>query len=155
MLNSLMLLAFIPMMPHDIPLPVVILMKSFLDFELIPDLFPVALDEDELEGPEPYSNALEFGYEDSVWISNAGEVLSSVLVMLCILPLVLILRKCKNSTISNYFSGLASSYKWSFFIRAWIEIYLEIGIATILQILAPSDANNSLLTNSILVQHWV
>jgi len=150
MVNSLMLLAFIPMMPNNIALPVVALMKSFLDFEIIPNLFELILDEDEFVGPEPYSNAQEFGYDNSVWIINGGEMLSSVLVMFCFLPVALAMRKCKNSTIASYFAGVVISYKWSFFIRAWIEIYLELGIATVLQILGPSDSNVTLLTNSIL-----
>jgi len=54
MLNTLQILAFVPMMPNKIPLPLVAVLKSFLEFEVIPNLFEYMQDEDEFVGEKPY-----------------------------------------------------------------------------------------------------
>ena len=45
---------------------------------------------------------------------------------------------------------MVANYRWSFFIRAWIEIYLEVIVAAYLQVLHPAFDNVLLSFNSIL-----
>ena len=90
------------------------------------------MDEDEFVGEEPYKEAKDYGFDDSVFLLNSGEMISSSLVMTAILPIAILLMKCKNQRIAGYFYDIARSYRWSFFIRAWIEIYLEICVAAFL-----------------------
>ena len=51
-------------------------MKSFLDFDILPNFFEYALENFAESGPEPYSNAKDFGYDHSVFLINGGDVLS-------------------------------------------------------------------------------
>jgi hypothetical protein len=76
LLNTMLILAFIPLMKTPIPLGLSEMMKGFLDFELIPNLFVYGLDEGEMTGTEPYKEAEDFGFETNVFIMNAGEQLS-------------------------------------------------------------------------------
>jgi len=45
---------------------------------------------------------------------------------------------------------MLTSFHWSFFLRTWIEIYLEILVAAYLQILSPGWDNSITSVNSIL-----
>ena len=76
MLNALQILAFIPMMTSRIPLRLEATMKGFLDFGYVPNVFEYALDDSEFIGNEPYKLASDFGFENSVFLINGGEVIS-------------------------------------------------------------------------------
>ena len=126
------------MMSTKIPLPLSAVLSSFLEFSVIPNLFEYAL-EGKLENePEPYKEAFDFGFETSTFLMNGGEMLCSTLVMMTILPIAILLRKCRHHRVAGYFHDVVTGYKWSFFIRAWIEIYLEVLVAAYLQVLHPS-----------------
>ena len=57
MMNTLQILAFIPMMQHEIPIQLESALKSFLDFDIVPNLFEYVMDEDDFVGPSPYDEA--------------------------------------------------------------------------------------------------
>ena len=42
------------MMPNKIPLPLVAVLTSFLEFDIVPNLFEWMHDEDEFVGEKPY-----------------------------------------------------------------------------------------------------
>ena len=42
------------MMPNKIPLPLVVVLKSYLEFSIFPNLFEFMMDEDEFVGEKPY-----------------------------------------------------------------------------------------------------
>jgi hypothetical protein len=136
------MIAFIPLMRTPIPLVISEMLKSFLDFDVLPNLFAYMWDEKDLENTEPYPEALEFGFESGVFLANGGEMLSQAVCVLMLLPLALLLSKCKHHKIAGYFYDFAKSYRWSFFIRSWTEIFLEVYIAAYLQILRPSYENH-------------
>ena len=51
MINTLQLLAFIPLMSTNIPIRLAEVLKSFLEFGLVPNVFEYAMDESEFLGP--------------------------------------------------------------------------------------------------------
>lgn len=108
------------------------------------------LDEVDFVGEKPYKEAYEFGFEESVFLLNAGEMLSQLIAMLMILPVALLLQQIRNHKIAGYFFDIVRSYRWGFFIRGWIEIYIELLCAATLQSLAPSYDNSTLTANTVL-----
>ena len=64
------------MMKTPLPLPLRATLISFLEFEIIPNLFEFMISEDETEETEPYTEAKEFGFETTVFIMNAGEMIT-------------------------------------------------------------------------------
>ena len=66
------------------------------------------------------------------------------------MPIALLLQHVKNHHIAGYFHDVVKSYHWAFFIRAWIEIFLEVVIAAFLQVLYPSFDNTLHVANTIL-----
>ena len=68
MLNTLLMLAFIPMMSTSLPLPLSAVLKSFLEFEIIPNLFEFMMDENQFEGETPHKEAVDFGFENAVFL---------------------------------------------------------------------------------------
>ena len=128
-------------MKTTLPLPLAATLKSFLEFAIIPNLFEYMISDEDTEGTEPYKEAEEFGFESSVFIANSGEMITQIFVLLPIWPLAVCLRKVKNHNIAGYFHDVMHSYRWSFFIRAWIEIFLEVVVAAFLQVLRPAYGN--------------
>ena len=126
------------MMSTELPLPLSAVLSSFLEFSLIPNLFEYALEEKLDDEPVPHKEAVDFGYETSTFLMNGGEMICSTIVMMTILPIAILLRKCRHHRVAGYFHDVVKGYRWSFFIRAWIEIYLEVLVAAYLQVFYPS-----------------
>ena len=66
-----------------------------------------------------------------------------------LLPIALLLSKCKYKRIAGYFYDIVANYRWAFFIRAWIEIYLELMVASYIQVLYPAFGNTFVAINTI------
>ena len=56
-------------------------------------------------------------------------MLSNILVLLLLLPIAMALRYCRHHHVAGYFHDVVKTYRWSFWIRALIEVYLEVMIA--------------------------
>ena len=58
------------------------MMKGLLEFEIIPNLFEFALDEDDFTGDKPFKKAREFGFDHAVFLINGGEMLTQTILLL-------------------------------------------------------------------------
>ena len=76
MMNSLLIIAFIPMMSTVLPLPLESTLKGFLEFGIFPNFFEFMIDEKDDKADEPYYEASRFGYDGSGFLYNAGETFS-------------------------------------------------------------------------------
>jgi len=65
---------------------------------------------------------------------NAGEVLFALFVTLGVYPLIWGLSKCKYEKVKNKCTGMLEEYKYGVFIRYWIQSYLDLGMASAIQI---------------------
>jgi hypothetical protein len=132
MLNTLQLLAFIPMMGTVIPLALDTMLKAFLELDIVPNLFEYFLAEDDMVGPTPYSYAKRFGFDHSVFLMNAGEMISQTVLFFMMLPIACLFKKCKNHKVAGYFYDVIKSFQWSFFLRMLVELFLEVIVAAYL-----------------------
>ena len=114
-------------MPTELPYQPRKTLSAMHDFNVFPNIFEKALPEDQCdESDEPYDKAVEFGYDTPIFLKNGGTVLCQTIILACILPLAMLLMKCKKAAIAGFFADIVSAYRWSFFIRAWICMYLNL-----------------------------
>ena len=55
MMNSLQIIAFIPIMSTNLPLPLSQTLKGFLEFDIFPNFFEFMMDENDDKADKPYS----------------------------------------------------------------------------------------------------
>ena len=87
-------------------------LSGLLNIELTPNMFEYVLDEDEFVEQEPYDLAKSYGFDNNVFLINCGGILVNALVILLLIPIILLLGKCKNSKVANWAKKTVYSYKW-------------------------------------------
>ena len=99
---------------------------------LIPNIFIKIFKDDSTSSP--YNNALQYGLSTSVFWINIGPDIMNLLIFLAPFPIIYILSKLLQGKISSKFSLLLDNYKYSVFLRYWIQSYLDIGIFSFVQL---------------------
>jgi hypothetical protein len=97
------------------------------------------------EGVKPYEKALLLGYETTQFLINCGEMLSAFFIFIGLYPILFCLKKIiapryPKSFIHAKLLALLHDYHWNFFSRYFIESYMEIVVATLLQVIYAEDA---------------
>ncbi|CAG9335181.1 unnamed protein product [Blepharisma stoltei] len=106
-------------------------MRSFLNnlnsFNLFPNVFQYFIDKN--KGNTPYSQAEEFGFDTDLILINQGNDFTLLLGSIAALPLILYFSRCSNRWIGNKFTKRLKDYQYAFYLRFWIQCYLELGAA--------------------------
>jgi hypothetical protein len=144
MINNIQIVGYIPMMHIDLPIGLSSFFKSLLDFSLVPNLFEYFVTDD---SPKNIKSARRVGIDSSLFIMNAGELLTTFFLMLMSWPVSLMLSNCSNHKVAKYFYDISSSFRWSFFIRFLIEGYIDFTFAALFQLHNAEAASFSLLAN--------
>jgi hypothetical protein len=80
----------------------------------------------------PYFEARDFGFSTSLFWVNFGKNVIIFLFFVFMIPVLFGLSRIRK--ISGICLKALSNYKFCFFLRFWIQIYLEIGIFALIQI---------------------
>ncbi|CAG9335179.1 unnamed protein product [Blepharisma stoltei] len=106
-------------------------MRSFLNnlssFNLFPNVFPYFIDKN--KGNTPYSQAEEFGFDTDLILINQGNDFTLLLGSIAALPLILYFSRCSHRWIGKKFTKRLGDYQYAFYLRFWIQCYLELGAA--------------------------
>jgi hypothetical protein len=145
--NTIQVLAFIPMCELNLPLPLSAFFTSLLNFNLIPNVFGYFVPD---EASVSFSRAEAVGINSSVFLLNGGELITTFVLGLLLWPLSLFLLRVKAAKIGDFFRKMAEDFQWSYFIRFCFESQLELTIAALLQMPKLSASSISLIMNSIL-----
>jgi hypothetical protein len=155
-INTLQLMSLIPMMNIDIPIFLFGVLSGLRGYSPIPNVLEYIIDR---EGPKPYNRAVLMGYESSQFLLNCGEMISTLFIIISLLPILILLRKMfsikkRNSWIYSIVDRSILNYKWNVFTRFFVESYIEIGIAVFMQIWIVRDESiyesSNLIINLIL-----
>lgn len=79
-------------------------------------------------------HAQDFGFSSGLFLANSGPVLACFLGLLAWLGVVLLLRQVPSLPVQLYAQSKLKRFKWGYFVRLWIEIYLPLTIAAGLQV---------------------
>jgi hypothetical protein len=147
MINSIQMIGYIPMMDIDLPLALSEFFKSVLDFNLIPNLFQYFVHD---SSAAPPSRVQRVGTNSSLFILNAGQTLVTFLMVLSLWPVFCLLSRLKNHKVAGYFYDAAGAFKWNYFIRFFIEGYLDLFVAAVVQLNALSLGSVNFGFNAVL-----
>jgi hypothetical protein len=146
LINSLQLLGYIPMMNLQFALPVTELLKSLL-FSFLPNSFKYFLPDPSTSIPD---SAKRIDTDSSLFLLNAGDIITVLLASLLTVPIFLCLSQTKHERLSKYSIQRLQSFRWNFFLRFLIESYVELCFAAILQCIEVSRDTYLSVINSVL-----
>ena len=82
----------------------------------------------------PYLEAENYGINTSVFWINMGPNATTFLCFIFMIPVVYVLSKSKIAKIAMRFGNIWKNYQFGFFLRYWIQCYLDIGFYSIIQL---------------------
>ncbi|CAG9312409.1 unnamed protein product [Blepharisma stoltei] len=157
MLNTVQFFSYIPYANYPITDKVSAFLKSMNDFNFVPNLFLLFIDEN--QSNPPYYRARKFGYESSLILANIGNDITVLCGAIAVIPIVYYFSKCSQRFIGKKLKKMLREYKFGTFLRFWIVCYLEIGFTSIIGILSTEDygrlENPLRLTNYLLCWFFI
>ncbi|CAG9321677.1 unnamed protein product [Blepharisma stoltei] len=129
-LNFLTLLSYLPLSGIDFSQKIRYFFQNLLSFNLFPNIFEWFVDEN--NGGKPYKNAYEAGFETDLLFLNSGSDFTAILLLIIAIPFVYYFSNCSCKYIAQKIEKILKSYKFAIFLRFWIQIYLEIGISSLI-----------------------
>ncbi|CAG9312389.1 unnamed protein product [Blepharisma stoltei] len=151
LLNTIQLLSYIPYASYPLSDKVSAFFKSINDFNLVPNLFLLFIDEN--NSKVPYSRAKKYGYDSYLLLVNIGNDATILCGIITIIPLVYYFSKCSQRFIGKKLQKILKEYKFDTFLRFWIISYLEIGFAAIIGVL--STEYSEILENSLQLTNYL
>ena len=83
---------------------------------------------------ETYLEASEYGFSNSLFVYNAGTYILSFLGFVAIIPCIYLLSKITHGYLGVQCEKILKNYKYSFFLRFWLQGYLDLGVFAIVEI---------------------
>ena len=144
-INTVMILAFIPLTNNKLTPKLRSFYSGLNDINFVPNLFEMIFNES--ESPNPLDRAKEYGFESNLFLVISGEVFTVLVALLLLVPVIWVLSKINSCKVK--FSSYLKNYKYNFFLRFWIEAYLEVAIGAINQVYSV-ESNWSSVFNYVL-----
>ena len=127
LINTIQVLHFIPMASIPITPMLAGFFKSFDQLGFVPNFFEYIFE----KSPNHHQNSLAYGYESNLFLLNAGEPISMLLVTLLIWPFLFGLSKIK--CLKKGVLKFLNIYKFGVPLRFVMNGYLELAIAVFIQ----------------------
>ncbi|CAG9326438.1 unnamed protein product [Blepharisma stoltei] len=148
MTNVIEVLSFITLSGIPLSASVYTFLNNLNSFNIMPNIFEKYVDSS--NGEKPYKQAYDYGYETNLFLLNCGSILTSLCIIVICFPIVAFLSKCTYRWIGKKFTEQLREYKFSVFIRFWLESYIEIGAAALIGLLNFPVNNGTEIFNIII-----
>ena len=130
LLNNIQLISYFPLCSIDFSQEMIDFYQGIGNYNPIPDVFKSILSETSSEAPN--EKCKRVGITTTVFWANFGKNVISLVGYLCLIPIILIGLIFKS--LRGKCFKLLKNYRYSLFIRFFIQTYLEILLFSILQI---------------------
>lgn len=131
-MNSMDVIAYLPLNSITYPGGLVLYFSTLGSLNLLPNpatyLFSIS------NTSEPYLEARRFGFETSYFLYNNGILTAYFIVYVSLIPIFFIGSRIFKNSIGLKCSNYLKNYKYGFFLRFWLQSYINIGILSIIQI---------------------
>ena len=131
LINNIQVVSYIPISDNPLTPTLNNCFQSFGSMHLIPSISKVFFSPSNDTGP--YTQAGNYGFSTDIFLYNAGSYILTFLGALLSWPLVYLFSKCRLGGISTKFQKVLISYRYSFFIRFWIQGYLDLAFFVTIQ----------------------
>ena len=129
-LNTIQLIIFMPLNSIEYPEKLAKMSSSLMEYNLIPNLLSYCFSPNSTT--LPYDKAYEFGIQSSIIFINIGSLIVMFFGFLILFTILVIIEK--KFWNSEKLTVMKLKYQYGFFIRFWIQGYLEFGVFSIIQI---------------------
>ncbi|CAG9335172.1 unnamed protein product [Blepharisma stoltei] len=147
-MNTLQILSYLTLSGIPFSSKIRAFLNNLNSFNLFPNMFSYLIDEK--EGNTPYSQAQDFGYETDLILINQGNDFTLILASIVALPLIYYFSKCSQRWIGSKLRKTLKSYQFAFYLRFWIQCYLELGAAVSIGIIELKFINATQIINFII-----
>ncbi|OMJ81592.1 hypothetical protein SteCoe_17901 [Stentor coeruleus] len=148
LLNTIQLISYISLGSNPLTTKLKTFLSSFGQYNIVPNAGYYIFSPN--SSTEPYLEARRFGFKSSTFLLNTGQIFTSCFTILIMWFFIFIISRLPYFKNARKIKNLLSNYKYSFFIRFWIQSCLEIGICAIIQIrsdiLIPQDGHFNLFS---------
>ncbi|CAG9335208.1 unnamed protein product [Blepharisma stoltei] len=148
MMNTLQILSYLTLSGIPISSKMSAFLNDLNSFSLFPNAFSYFIKEK--EGTIPYSQAKSFGFDTDLILLNQGDDFTLILASIFAFPAVFLFSRCSYRWLGKKFKKSMRAYKYSFYLRFWIQCYLELGAAASIGISTFSNHNFTQCINIIL-----
>ncbi|OMJ66271.1 hypothetical protein SteCoe_36945 [Stentor coeruleus] len=132
-INTIQLISYIPLNSNPMPDGLDAFITGLGGYtEMIPNPFAYIFDSRTLS--DPYLQARKFGTKTSVFWINIGPSMVTFLLILSMWPFLYFFSKFNLGKISIKIKKTLKNYRYNFFLRFWIQAYLDIGVASLIQL---------------------
>ena len=132
-LNTAQMLGYVPLQNIKIPQALNDFLINLLPAGILPNLW-VSYHVYECESTHIIDSFINYGFTCNYLITNTGEIAFAFVVSLSILPLLTFFYFVTRGKAKTYFLKKIKEYRWNYFIRFWIEGYLDIVIPVIISV---------------------
>mmetsp|Transcript_9539 Transcript_9539/g.18553 ORF Transcript_9539/g.18553 Transcript_9539/m.18553 type:complete len:780 (+) Transcript_9539:233-2572(+) len=144
--NTLQLIYYIPM--KQIPLPQILadFFVSILNIHFIPGLLNIPLE----DGNPPEERVKRLRFQTTTFLVNSTTFLAFLSVALIAWPIIKLLSEVEWKPLQSATAKLLQKYKFNFFLRLYIEAYMELTFFAFLQLTSISTAKPSQIVSTCL-----
>lgn len=131
-LNTMELIALLPLNAIPYPSTLTEFFNSFVGFSIFPN--PMEYIQSDANLPDAYREAKKYGFNTSLCLYNGGTYIWIFGFFLFVMLLSYLGQKSNNQHISYYSQVLFKKFFYSFFLRFWIQSQLDLGIISMIQL---------------------
>jgi hypothetical protein len=133
LINLMEIYSIIPLLQVDLPIMLDESLKSQGGMSFMPDLVSYLFDY-EYEGSKVYSKAYDYKYKTPLLILNLGKTLLTFIILVSLNIILYLGTKLFKGKLQKVCVTALSYFRWKVFIRFYIQVYLELCILSILNL---------------------
>ena len=130
-LNTAQILCYVPLQNIALPNTLNNFLKAIQPINILPNYW-ISTGFYNCTDTEINAQFFSYGYSCNYFITNTGELLLAFTLSVAILPFFVIIYYLTTGKVSRYFFSKISEYRWNFFIRYWIEGFIDLMIACVI-----------------------
>ena len=130
LINTIQIIIYLPLSPINYSTKILEFLQALAGYSILPNLMEYMFDAE--TSSKPIQRFQRVGLSTTVFWINIGQNFVMLIFNLSIWPFLIL--GSKFPYISGPCFKLLQNYKYSLFLRFWIEVYLELGLFSLIQI---------------------
>jgi hypothetical protein len=131
-INTIQLVQYLPLSDNPLTVGLRAFFTGLGGYNIVPS--PIGTFLNPSATSDPYPEALNYGISSSVFWVNIGPECITFFTILALWPVVYVLSKFRRFRTTAKIIKMLGNYRYSFFVRFWIQVYLDVGFYAIVQV---------------------
>lgn len=132
LVSTLQIIPYIPIVKSGATSNIKVFCSAMGNFNMLPNVVEYIFDSNSASGP--FEEAQNIGFTSSLFFINFGKQILIFIGTLLIWPIVKLFQIINLGMLSSKIKKILKNYKYSFFIRFWIQSILDVGFYAIIQL---------------------